>query len=523
MNKIIAKKRRQAGSILLIGSLALSIAAGGANTQAAQSGSSELTSATSILFIDDKEPSEYDVNDTSNPYGLEAGEVFNINPVSELYTYVSYDGNDSSKAYNSATISDKVSLNWRTLNIGSSSTISNSNGKNWAHAVSYDSDGDGRNESVATVYWAKDSGVYVEITNTVTKATTKNRILRHNYSRLYGSIGDSTDYYEGLNFFDITSGDYDGDGKDELVVFDGQDIRIYENGVKPSDSNTAGTCGYSNNYNVINPAYYNAKKSNGDRIADTTKKVGDDGRNLLFVRLASGDVNDDGIDDLVVMSYCDKTEDWDSNTISASLYAPYLSVCLGAKNGTATMFSKGASSATNVWEACPGENGTLFDTVISAGVAVGDVNGDGKNNIIVAGKSVSLKDVKAKDEDGNTSNGADGLCDGWTTSNNISIAKYTYTDNGLDGTLANGAATQLKADKITDNGIHTSKDNVWSPVSVATVATKGYGTAEDIFVNGNLYSWADDALPKVVFDYYNDSDTMNMEDGSRQLVLLQLQ
>jgi len=173
MNRLKKMQTKLAG-IVLSALLVLNSFIGAIGVRAAETGNSDMTSATSILFIDDVEPSEYDVNDTSNPYGLENGGVFNINPVSELYTYVSYDLNGSG-AYNKYTISDKVSLDWRTMNTGTVTTKTNEYDKNWAHAVSFDSDGDGRNESVATVYWKPDYGVGVEITNLVKNTTTRNR------------------------------------------------------------------------------------------------------------------------------------------------------------------------------------------------------------------------------------------------------------------------------------------------------------------------------------------------------------
>lgn len=98
---------------------------------------------------------------------------------------------------------------------------------------------------------------------------------------------------DSANFFQITAGDYNNDGKDTLVIYDGGQY-LRELTVNVNAADTSATTGTSFLITSSTP-YFNTTYMD--------YKMYNSGINYrLCVSLESGDVNGDGIDDLVVAS-----------------------------------------------------------------------------------------------------------------------------------------------------------------------------------------------------------------------------
>lgn len=242
-------------------------------------------------------------------------------------------------------------------------------------------------------------------------------------------VGDANDKtniiwnWEYDAMFDIAAGDMDGDGYDEIAVYTANQVYVYS---------------YKNNIlsKDIEHGVTHMGSSNGD---PKYKKLG-----TVVVTLAFGDLNADDKDELV---------------IAESM--PYDS--LYVDKGTVGIYALDGKDLKKEWSTDLKDGSTL---IRYANVATGDIDGNYKNELVIAGyysdnnRTATCKKDKFY----------------------YKIVKFennAYTDSGWGQT--NQEIDLLQ--RVVDNSYQ-----LIPPVSLTCAATQGVGYAEQVFLGGCLYT-----------------------------------
>lgn len=412
-------------------------------------------------------------DDTLTPYGTQKNEAFTILEKAEIFEYITYDGitkvsafHDDLKEHNYAVKGSITDM----LNSDDAGSIPG--GLRFARGVAFDPTGSGRRDHVAIIgfrydgikkdYQGKDSPVasfHLYIVNAETKKTVNHMTFTSGSDFRYGDFISNLTVVDSGNFVQITAGDYNGDGRDSLVFYDG--LGLYEVSCTNTRYSSKRIYVGANKESYLHPKYSEYKIGESWQV-----------ENQLCMALASGDVNGDGIDDLVALSYTGDISDKYVNKAGNATCIPNLSVGYGKKGA-------GGVSALSVDRASIGakqSNGTTTNTIACPGVAVGDIDGDGKNEIIAAGYKNQSKptDVIIVDDSKNAN----------------TVAYIYYKTSGAGALKSVGNLRELKRTETSyiarDDSLR-EKEQLFQQLSVECVALEGMHTQEYVFLSGWFY------------------------------------
>ena len=290
---------------------------------------------------------------------------------------------------------------------------------------------------------------------------------------------DNAWYYNAMNFLDITAGDYNGDGKDTLVIwgcFDKLDYGLQEIKVESGSSIELTSMG------TVSKTMLHDEYKNNSTLPAAEEWVD----NKLCAKLDTGDVNGDNIDDLVVISYVGiLTDSYNGRKQQTQMYRPYITVSYGA--------DKASDMINKVNVGIPVMNPTSdgFVSSFANGLSVGDINGDGCDEIVTAGikntvKGKLLEPVSsAYDQD---------------TGQTV-IAAYRCSGSEYDTLFIE----EHNANTWTEDGLYVARDGnkykthaqVPQQYSVQCVAINGVGNPSMVFINADLYSFNSEGSKKL--------------------------
>lgn len=286
------------------------------------------------------------------------------------------------------------------------------------------------------------------------------------------------------NYFSITAGDYDGDGKDSLVIYTGH-IDVFSSsssnlasglyeikyaGMK-SRSDTWSTERIQTNRKgseYLNKEYVNYCSSHFMDGMQISSNPGD----RLGVSLKTGDINGDGIDDLVVLSSTSNLSDKYKAAYKACI--PMLAVGFGRKGAS----NVGDLTVRNTGEVYnPGSSTTYIPA--APDVSIGDIDGNGTNEIVIAGFQGMLN------KNGRT-------ISFFSDSDSDAIQAHIFTLNDLNGELIRMGGKELTSHAGEISAISYDKslrrnDSSWQQCSVECVDFDGLHTKTHIFINGYIY------------------------------------
>ena len=429
-------------------------------------------------LIDPGKPSGY--SDTMmNPYGYGQGQRFLLSEQNELLLYYTFDTDKNPQHrytawYDSYEKGKGTSLRDKRDGFGSFGMYDGTQAYAYVEAVGFDPNGTGRRDHVAYVGYENGStggekGYVLWVLNTVSG---------QQYGPFRVSNGacgwlekNSADLYAGSNFFNIAAGDFNGDGRDDLVISVVDDNGSYGLSQLRFANGSVQTVSRENR-KLLHPVY---------RSAVSEINFGKDGgkaKDKLSVDLAVGDFNGDGIDDLAVLSYPNYGNALNKNAKLKDVRfgMPYLSVAHG-KAGSGCILDEAAAAryldaGTRTMRLLHGIEMELDHvTMFCSAVTAGDIDNDGRDEIITAGyEGVSLADE---------GKGVEYMA--------LSPTHLLYGSFFVEGgklTLIEYQELAMNAWTKEDSGMN---DDVGPKFSVAAAAIDGKGSRERIFISGDMY------------------------------------
>lgn len=414
-------------------------------------------------------------NNASDPYGYGVGKAFPYVTQSETFYYHCY--NQFGYAY----VYDKMEGTQFDFTqdgkVDATAALADVTKLSFTQAVSFDGEGTGRNSFVAIVGIDASQMATVFIYD----AARKKKVGSLTLDKM-NEMNDSTQFYEASNHLSIVAGDFNGDGRDSLVVYatihstDSGAYGLFQIEMTYNEKGEVNGASCSNktrgNKQMLNQKYVNENAQNTVAYEYTSNE-----RNKLCVSMAVGDINNDRIDDLVVLSYLGNFKNRKNLDFEVTL--PYLAVSYGAANRTNITTCR--DEAYYVHSGSAGK----YETIASPGVAVTNVDGEGGDEVIVAGEALYVE----------TGNG--GKYSDEKRTETIRIAKYYFNGSKLNRSyLEDGEAENT----LTKNTL-ASGDDVFGQIKVAGIYMNGRGNPATVFINGDLYDLSNDAERKKLYTY----------------------
>lgn len=401
---------------------------------------------------------------------------------------------------------------------GTSKSLSGyKNDLSYVQTVSFSPDKDSvRKDHIAMIGINSNKKVCLEVIDKNGNSTNAIEIGEAKWMAQPNNVNHNNMYdFNSMNFLSITAGDYDCDGSDSIVVYaclDNNNYNLFEF-VKNGNTYTAKSNGSTKPmlHNYFPEAYSYFLSQGGDQ-----EHVG----NKLHCDIDTGDINNDGIDDLVALSYVNRMDKKDGVTYKVEmrdritdLYRPYLAVHYG-KKGDSSNIVNAHSNEIGVWKEDLDDNDNFkgtYTSCLAPGLSVGDVDGDTKDDVVVSGFVNTIKGKSG--EYIKDISDADPYLSIGNTRTKLLIAIYgkDLAEKKFDASQATNDWTLGGA---TEGGLFTADtsagDVSWQRTAVETVAINGRGHSELIFINGYLYSYEGNtkAISEVYkSSYFNKSDT----------------
>ena len=449
-------------------------------------------SGTNLMNLENVQPSGYTT--TTNPYGYDIGEPFLMVEQNELMYLNAWDNKVRQASYFS--MGSESALNTFAKNkSGSSSTFSNPNYK-LMQAVSFDPTGSGRRDHVAFVGVSgqnKKGYMWVIDTTKGMGSDCSQQVEIGDFSYMFDKSDFEVPTYSNRSFFNIVAGDFDGDGKESIVVYtpkqtprnqaSGCQIQEwdYDGSNKALSQRGEGNSllmGYYNDH-----PWYDVEDSEGNQ------------RRKLGVSMAVGDFNGDCVDDLAVLSYCHRLP---KNDAQIDYYRPVVKIVYGTKGDTGSSIVTKSAAQSEEFYTSKGRSGgrDRYEFPVGASLTCGDFDGDGDVDLFLAGMLGKLGTWKQNNQQVNETIDMN--------AGYLYIGKLSNSGNGFVKTTNQA----IESNGWTDGGYHNA-DDVWQQLAVESVAIngKGRGAKELVFLSGTLYD-ASNNKPVAVYtgDYFKSAD-----------------
>ena len=444
-------------------------------------------SGTNLMNLENVQPSGYTT--TTNPYGYDIGEPFLMVEQNELMYLNAWDNNVRQASYFSMG-SESALKTFAKNKSGSSGTFSNPNYK-LMQAVSFDPTGSGRRDHVAFVgVSGQDKKGYMWVIDTTKgKGSDCSGLVEiGDFSYMFDASAFKVPTYSNRSFLNIVAGDFDGDGKESIVVYTPESYNAGGCQIQQwdYDGDSLSRRGKSNSllmgYYNDHP-WYDVERSEGNQ------------RRKLGVSMAVGDFNGDCVDDLAVLSYCHRLP---NNEAQIDYYRPVVKIVYGTKGDTGSSIVTKSAAQSEEFYTSKGRSGgrDRYEFPVGASLTCGDFDGDGDVDLFLAGMLGKLGTWKKNNQQVNETIDMN--------AGYLYIGKLSNSGNGFVKTTNQ----TIESNGWTDGGYHDA-DDVWQQLAVESVAIngKGRGAKELVFLSGTLYD-ASNNKPVAVYtgDYFKSAD-----------------
>ena len=443
-------------------------------------------SGTNLMNLENVQPSGYTT--TTNPYGYDIGEPFLMVEQNELMYLNAWDNKVRQASYFS--MGSESALNTFAKNkSGSSGTFSNPNYK-LMQAVSFDPTGSGRRDHVAFVGVSgqnKKGYMWVIDTTKGTGSDCSQQVEIGDFSYMFDKSDFEVPTYSNRSFFNIVAGDFDGDGKESIVVYTPESSNAGGCQIQQWDYD-GGSLSQRGKSNSLLMGYYNDHPwyDKEDSEGNQRRKLG--------VSMAVGDFNGDCVDDLAVLSYCHRLP---KDEAQIDYYRPVVKIVYGTKGDTSSIVTKSAAQSEEFYTSKGRSGGRdRYEFPVGASLTCGDFDGDGDVDLFLAGMLGQLGTWKKNNQQVNETIDM--------KAGYLYIGKLSNSGNGFVKTTNQ----TIESNGWTDGGYHDA-DDVWQQLAVESVAIngKGRGAKELVFLSGTLYD-ASNNKPVAVYtgDYFKSAD-----------------
>ena len=424
------------------------------------------SSAYGALLTPDTTPPAGWEEDASNPYGTKKGQPFAITPWHEPIIY-SYRNAENEAAKDHTKVYDKLTLGKNIIE-SPSGTYSVSSVDNVAFAVglAYDPLGTGRNDHAIFVglcdmdnskntakicYWVQNL-----VNNKRSDLQKIADAPKWACNTDYGEL----EYQEFRHYFNVTAGDYDGDGKMTAVITYAGNDDLW---------GIAGT-GIAGEQGLSRKSFVKSKGSGNAYFDGWNTTLYE--RDQITKSLASADIDRDGCDELIVyagVAEPDKIDGRDKEISGESFRKAVskLSVYKAENGNLKRVDQKSLMTLNREDEKADGKR--YYDHIRYGNLAAGDIDGDGWQEIIVAGYYREVREEKQKGF----------IWDKKTDGDNMGFAVYY----GQNKSITNVQKTSMSS--YTANG--TKNQGVKPKPAITSVAINGRGTPEQVWIAGALY------------------------------------
>ena len=410
-------------------------------------------------------PDSFD-DDTLTPYGTQKGEQFTMLEKLELFEYIS-DGNEFISGRTLDDLTYKTGDQYIKAVTADIQSDSGLKGLRFARGIAFDPTGCGQKNYVAIIGFQDDgtntsgkqiASFHLYIIDAESKKTVFHTRFYSVSADRYCNLIKELTIVDSSNLIQITAGDYNGDSRDSLIIYDSSGL--YEVSYSGSTFSSKRIDNTTNGKSYCNDAYKSSNLSSSWQL-----------RNQLCMALASGDVNGDGIDDLVALSYTGDIHSDYVGTVQNKTCIPQLSVGYGKKKTSSV-----SDLSIDKVSVSTGPSNGITTTLACPGVAVGDIDGDGENEIITAGflNKSKTNDVMIVDD-----------------SQSANPVAYAYYESSGAGKLQRvGDIRELpraNTSPIAKDDSLREHEYLFQQLSVECVALDGMHTKEYVFLSGWFY------------------------------------
>ena len=441
-------------------------------------------SGTNLMNLENVQPSGYTT--TTNPYGYDVGMPFLMVEQNELM-YLNVWGNQVREASYFDMGTESSLPTFARKKSGANGTFSVDTYA-LMEAVAFDPTGSGRKDHVAFVGISNKRG-YLWVIDTRQEAGSDRSgpVDIGDFTYMYDGNSFKVPTYANRSFLNIVAGDFDGDGKESIVVYTPESYNAGGCQIQQwdYDGDSLSRRGKSNSllmgYYNDHP-WYDVERSEGNQ------------RRKLGVSMAVGDFNGDCVDDLAVLSYCHRLP---KDEAQIDYYRPVVKIVYGTKGDTSSIVTKSAAQSEEFYTSKGRSGGRdRYEFPVGASLTCGDFDGDGDVDLFLAGMLGQLGTWKKNNQQVNETIDM--------KAGYLYIGKLSNSGNGFVKTTNQ----TIESNGWTDGGYHNN-DDVWQQLAVESVAIngKGRGAKELVFLSGTLYD-ASNNKPVAVYtgDYFKSAD-----------------